>query len=111
MIRELMKGWVNMKKIIVLCFIMFVLILPNTIFANANSDINDPDHNWEEYSTSYDLIEVGTHEYSYWRNLFRHTRTCHISHKLKTTVYYCADHDHTKSETELVEIIHSGNHD
>jgi hypothetical protein len=104
-----------MRKMIVLSFIILISSLSNTMIADATANImqtetNGSTHNWVEYSTSYDTIEVGTHEYSYWKNLSRHTRTCHISHVIKTVVYYCADHDHTKSEIELVETIHSGNH-
>lgn len=68
------------------------------------------EHNWKEYSTDYEEIEVGTHEYTYWKNFIRHKRTCTITHRIKTVVYYCEDHDHTKSETFLEEVIHSGNH-
>ncbi|MUK90197.1 hypothetical protein GMD78_17635 [Ornithinibacillus sp. L9] len=75
-----------------------------------NVDTAETKHNWKEYSTDYEIIEVGTHEYTYWKNFIRHKRTCHISHRIKTVVYYCDIHDHTKSETFLEEIIHSEKH-
>jgi hypothetical protein len=68
------------------------------------------EHNWQEYSVDYDIIEVGSHEYNYWKNFMKRTRTCHISHRIKTVVYYCDIHDHTKSETILDKIIHSEKH-
>ncbi|MFD1848727.1 hypothetical protein [Oceanobacillus bengalensis] len=67
-------------------------------------------HNWVEYSTGFDEIEAGTHEYTYWKNFIKRTRTCLITHKIKTVVYYCDLHDHTKSETFLDEVIHSHQH-
>src|SRR5690625_1830196 len=105
----------KMRTFIVLCIIILISISPDTSTADtADADLdresNGTTHNWVEYSTSFETIEVGTHEYSYWKNFIRHTRTCHISHVIKTVVYYCDEHDHTKVETELVETIHSGNH-
>ncbi|MFC3041876.1 hypothetical protein ACFOGI_16700 [Virgibacillus xinjiangensis] len=67
-------------------------------------------HNWEESSTSEDIIHADSHEYTYWKNFLRVTRTCDISHRVTTTVYYCDVHDHTKSETNLEEVMHSGKH-
>ncbi|GAB3794364.1 hypothetical protein [Virgibacillus kimchii] len=104
-----------MKIIMTITFMMFIFPLSLAIPTSAAvdhiaSETNGSTHNWEEYSTSHETIEVGTHEYSYWKNLIRHTRTCHISHVIKTVVYYCDEHDHTKIETEVVETIHSGNH-
>jgi hypothetical protein len=109
------KGLVKMRKILAIGFIILVSSLSNTLIADATVSNTEPEtsgstHNWVEYSTSYDTIEVGSHEYSYWKNFIRHTRTCHISHVIKTVVYYCDEHDHTKTETELTETIHSGNH-
>ena len=104
-----------MRKIIVLSLIILITSLSNIGITGAASNSMETEtagstHNWIEYSTGYETIEVGSHEYSYWKNFIRHTRTCHISHVIKTVVYYCDEHDHTKTETELVETIHSGNH-
>ncbi|WP_047981799.1 hypothetical protein [Ornithinibacillus contaminans] len=68
------------------------------------------EHNWQKSSVDYNVIEVGTHDYTYWKNFMKRTRTCHISHRIKTVVYYCDIHNHTKSETSLEEIIHSERH-
>jgi hypothetical protein len=72
---------------------------------------NHEEHNWKQSSVDYHTIEVGEHEFSYWKNFMKHSRTCHISHRIKTVVYYCDIHGHTKSETILDEIIHSVKHD
>jgi 5-bromo-4-chloroindolyl phosphate hydrolysis protein len=104
-----------MKIIIVLALMMIISPLSNGIpLSDAVNDTaaetTGSTHNWVEQSTSYETIEVGTHEYSYWKNFLRHTRSCRVSHVIKTVVYYCEEHDHTKTETELVETIHSGHH-
>lgn len=67
-------------------------------------------HDWRISSTASDIIDMGTHTYSYWKNLMQHNRTCEISHQMKTKVYYCSIHNHTKSKTVLEEIIHSESH-
>ena len=67
-------------------------------------------HNWQEYSTHYETVEAGSHEYTYWKNFIERTRTCNISYKLKSVVYYCDVHDHTDSEIHLEETIHSHDH-
>ncbi|WP_157037597.1 hypothetical protein [Ornithinibacillus californiensis] len=68
------------------------------------------EHNWKQSSVNYETLEVGEHKYNYWKNFMKHTRTCHISHRMKTVVYYCDIHNHTKSETILDEVIHSERH-
>ncbi|WP_373893514.1 hypothetical protein ACUL41_04980 [Virgibacillus natechei] len=73
-------------------------------------EIDDTEHNWQESSTDYNTIPTGSHEYTYWKNFIRETRTCEISQRVKTVVYYCDIHDHTKSETHVEETIHSGKH-
>lgn len=67
-------------------------------------------HNWKQSSIHYDMIEAGEHEYTYWKNFMRKSRTCQISHRIKTIVYYCDEHNHTKVETILDEVIHSHKH-
>ncbi|WP_135108516.1 hypothetical protein [Lentibacillus salicampi] len=67
-------------------------------------------HNWVEYSIHYKTVEAGSHEYTYWKNFIERTSTCHISHRLKSVVYYCDVHDHTDSKIYLEETIHSNEH-
>lgn len=74
------------------------------------TEAKDEAHNWVEYSTEYHEIPVGPHEFTYWKNLMKFKRTCEISHRIKTVIYYCDTHDHTTSEVHLEEIIHSENH-
>lgn len=75
-----------------------------------DTETEDSEHNWQESSTDYNTIQTGSHEYTYWKNFIRETHTCEISQRIKTVVYYCDIHDHTKSETEVEETIHSGRH-
>lgn len=70
----------------------------------------ETEHNWIESSVNYETIYVDTHEYTYWKNFLREKRSCDIFHKIKTVVYYCDIHGHTKSESHLVEVIHSEKH-
>ncbi|MBP1971288.1 hypothetical protein J2Z83_003427 [Virgibacillus natechei] len=80
------------------------------VYDNENTVLDETQHNWEEYSTDTEIIHTGSHEYTYWKNFGRESRTCNISHKIKTVVYYCDVHDHTYSETFLEETIHSEDH-
>ncbi|GAB3053020.1 hypothetical protein GCM10027286_15610 [Virgibacillus ainsalahensis] len=92
--------------VVTLCFGMNSQV---TVAADIEDETGER-HNWKESSTSFETIPVDTHEYTYWKNFLRVTRTCEISHKVKTVVYYCDLHDHTKSQTQMEEIIHSGKH-
>ncbi len=67
-------------------------------------------HKWEKVSTDVNMIHTGSHEFTYWKNFMRHTRTCDISQKVKTIVYYCDLHNHTKSESIHIETVHSERH-
>ena len=67
-------------------------------------------HDWKVSSTASDAIDMGSHTYTYWKNLMQHNRTCEVTHQMKTTVYYCSIHSHTKSKTVLEKIIHSESH-
>ncbi|SHH00966.1 hypothetical protein SAMN05421807_10360 [Virgibacillus chiguensis] len=67
-------------------------------------------HEWKQKSSDINYIHTGSHEFTYWKNFMRHKRTCHISQKIKTTVYYCDLHNHTKSKTVHVETVHSEQH-
>jgi hypothetical protein len=96
-------------------FLITTLLGSGIAFATTDSMERTPttneEHNWKQSSIDYHTIEVGEHEFSYWKNFMKHSRTCHISHRVKTVVYYCDIHGHTKSETILDEIIHSVKHD
>lgn len=67
-------------------------------------------HVWEHSSTNYETVQVGSHEFDYWKNFLRYSRTCDVSHKLMTVVYYCDVHDHTASETHIEDVVHSHKH-
>ncbi|WP_223116396.1 hypothetical protein, partial [Oceanobacillus polygoni] len=105
-----------MKKLIFAVVILPVIVLAvcfNTVTAEViEHENNDKEshHNWVEYSTDTTVLEVGSHEVSYMKNLLRYSYVCDISHKIITVVYYCDEHDHTKSETFLDEVIHSEQH-
>lgn len=86
------------------------MVLPLSVNAHESHPQDKLEHNWEEYSTDFHEIEAGSHKFTYWKNFMKHTRTCHITHKIKTVVYYCDLHDHTKSESFLEETIHSSPH-
>ncbi|MBR3117836.1 MULTISPECIES: hypothetical protein [Oceanobacillus] len=106
-----------MKKLIFAVVLLQVIVLAvsyNTVNAEVieheSNDKESSHHNWVEYSTDTTVLEVGSHEGSYMKNLLRYSYVCDISHKIKTVVYYCDEHDHTKSETFLEEVIHSEEH-
>lgn len=67
-------------------------------------------HNWKKTSTEIKVIDAGTHEYSVFHNFIKKTRKCDISHKVKTEVWFCDLHNHTKSEISLDETVHSYEH-
>ncbi len=72
--------------------------------------LNHEEHDWKQSSVNYQIIEVGEHKFSYWKNFMKRSRTCQISHRVKTIVYYCDIHGHTKSVTFLDKVIHSEKH-
>ncbi len=80
------------------------------VVENDIYETTDMQHNWKKYGTDINVFQTDTHEVTYWKNFMRYSRTCNISHEVKTIVYYCGLHDHTKSETFLEEITHSVNH-
>ncbi|WP_249870357.1 hypothetical protein [Oceanobacillus saliphilus] len=103
------------KRIIAIslfCAIFLTVQLTEATAAVMSNDIQETtaEHNWVEYSTDIKEFEVGTHEITYWKNFMRYTRTCTISHVIRTVVYYCDIHDITKSETFLEDIVHSEKH-
>ncbi|MFD2762093.1 hypothetical protein [Lentibacillus juripiscarius] len=89
--------------------IMLVCLHPG--FSTAAAKENSEAHNWVEYSTHVETVDAGSHEYTYWKNLIQRTRTCDISHKLKSVVYYCDTHDHTDVEIFHEETVHSEKHE
>ncbi|WP_339227192.1 hypothetical protein NSQ77_16780 [Oceanobacillus sp. FSL K6-2867] len=105
-----------MKKFILAVVLLHVIASTANIHAITAEEIERENHNqesyhnWVEYSTDTTVLKVDSHEGSYMKNLLRYSYVCDISHKIKTVVYYCDEHDHTKSETFLEEVIHSEGH-
>lgn len=102
-----------MKGVILTSVLIFMISLIPILTAVEAKPVEEGTeaHNWQEYSTHYEIIEAGSHEYTYWKNFIERTRTCDISHKMKSVVYYCDVHGHTDSEIYLDETIHSHEHD
>ena len=67
-------------------------------------------HNWRKTSSEVRVVEGDSHEYTVRHNFVKRKRTCDITHKIKTDVWYCDIHDHTKSKISLEETIHSRKH-
>ncbi|WP_077622232.1 hypothetical protein [Sediminibacillus massiliensis] len=67
-------------------------------------------HEWIHIGTDHETIEVDTHSYNYWKNFIKRTRSCLISHEIKTEIFYCKLHDHTKTKSSVERVIHSDNH-
>ncbi|SFE21264.1 hypothetical protein SAMN05216238_11033 [Lentibacillus persicus] len=88
-----------------------IFLTPGLAKAEAEPIEEEPkQHNWEVYSTHYETVEAGTHTFTYWKNFIEKRRTCQISHKVKTVVYYCSRHDHTDSKITFEETLHSEKH-
>ncbi|MBC5637738.1 hypothetical protein H8S33_13055 [Ornithinibacillus sp. BX22] len=104
-------GGVSRIKIIRCLVILTVLFFgAQQIVMAERIPTTTEEHNWQQSSVHYDTILVGEHEYTYWKNFMKRKRTCTISHRIKTVVYYCDIHNHTKVETFLDEVIHSEKH-
>ncbi|SDJ76695.1 hypothetical protein [Sediminibacillus albus] len=89
------------------------LLNPNSILSAQVTPEHDETavpHKWEKMKPQYDTVKVDTHTYTLWRNFLKKTRNCDISHKLRTDIWYCEIHNHTKVETSIEEIIHSEKH-
>ncbi|WP_085991236.1 hypothetical protein [Oceanobacillus senegalensis] len=100
-----------MKKFIFGLSALFILLSVDTTLVEADVQVKEElDHNWVEYSTDFNEVDGGTHEYTYWKNFIKRTRTCQKTHMIKTVIYYCDKHDHVKSETFLDETTHSHRH-
>ncbi|QKY70054.1 hypothetical protein [Lentibacillus sp. CBA3610] len=67
-------------------------------------------HNWQEYSTHTKRRKLD-HMNIHTGNFIERTRTCDVSHELKSVVYYCDVHDHTHSEIFLEDTVHSEEHE
>lgn len=115
-LNKMIKGLIKLRNVfftIGLTLILYFSIgLPKAgaEIIEGDTTTDEIEHNWEISSTNYEIIHVDTHEYTYWKNFLRETRTCDVFHKIKTVVYYCDIHGHTKSESHLVEVIHSEKH-
>ncbi|WP_099159739.1 hypothetical protein [Virgibacillus ndiopensis] len=104
-----MKIRISVLMLVLMFLISSKVEMKAAVMEHGSEEVGQQ-HNWEKSSTNYDRIHTGSHEYTYWKNFMRETRTCDISIKIKTVVYYCDLHDHTKSTTHLEETIHSGRH-
>ncbi|MGJ9457746.1 hypothetical protein [Oceanobacillus sp. CF4.6] len=104
----------KLKFIISLSFAIFasmqLMEAEAAVVENDFYGTTDVQHDWKEYGTDINVFQTDSHDVTYWKNFMRYSRTCNISHKVKTVVYYCELHDHTKSETFLEDITHSVNH-
>ncbi|GGA65784.1 hypothetical protein [Ornithinibacillus halotolerans] len=99
------------KRLAVIVSILFLLCSGKMVAHAEDSKLDKAEeHNWIQSSVDYTLIDAGEHEYNFWKNFMKYTRTCLIQHRIKTIVYYCDKHNHTKSETTLEEVIHSEKH-
>ncbi|WP_412976995.1 hypothetical protein [Ornithinibacillus sp. 179-J 7C1 HS] len=96
-----------LRSLMIIGFLFFSV--QQVVLAERTPTTNE-EHNWKQSSVHYDVILVGEHEYTYWKNFMKHKRTCTISHRIKTVVYYCDIHNHTKVVTTLDEVIHSEKH-
>ncbi|MFD1334289.1 hypothetical protein ACFQ4N_01690 [Oceanobacillus iheyensis] len=67
-------------------------------------------HQWKEIENHVEKIHVDTHDIEYRRNFIKETRPCKIYHHIRTIVYYCEIHGHTKVETILEKVEHSEDH-
>lgn len=101
-----MKRWMfNIGIIMMVWGMSFV-----SVHAEETQIIEQEEHNWIESSEDYHEIEAGTHDFSYWKNFMKYNRTCLKTNIIRTVVYYCDIHDHTKSESILHDTKHSLEH-
>ncbi|WP_138415196.1 hypothetical protein [Aquibacillus sediminis] len=73
-------------------------------------ETDESNHNWKKTSSQLEMVHEDTHEYTAWHNFVKRTFKCDITHKIRTDVWYCDIHDHTKSDVSLEETIHSRDH-
>ncbi|WP_163971891.1 hypothetical protein [Oceanobacillus halotolerans] len=90
--------------------LMGAITMDTTVAEEYGQESDTIEHNWEQYSSETNVIEAGSHEFTYWKNFIQRTRTCNLSYEIKTVVYYCDIHDHTRSETFIEEEHHSEDH-
>ncbi len=98
-----------MQRHIIKGVLVFLILMPMRL-TNAEEMEVEQQHNWEESGTNHEVIQTETHNYYYWKNFIRQTGTCEISLKLKTVVYYCDLHNHTKTKSNIEERLHSEKH-
>ncbi|WP_074597583.1 hypothetical protein [Sediminibacillus halophilus] len=100
-----------MKTKVILLLVLMGIMGSMPVFASPEKvEESTEEHNWERMDTEYEVVPVDTHTYTVWRNFIRHTRKCDISHRIKTDVWYCDLHHHTRSSSTIEEIIHSEKH-
>ncbi|MDC3416582.1 hypothetical protein [Aquibacillus salsiterrae] len=83
--------------------------------AKISPEVADPikdgmTHTWKKTSSDFEMIHAKTHEYTVWHNFIKKTRKCDVTYKIRTDVWFCDLHDHTKSAVSLEETIHSEKH-
>ncbi|WP_053219894.1 hypothetical protein [Virgibacillus senegalensis] len=97
-------------KILLLTFLLGFLGSVPVFASPEEAEESGGEHNWERMDTEYETIPIDTHTYTVWRNFIRKTRECEISHRVKTDVWYCDLHHHTRSASTIEEVIHSERH-
>ena len=105
-----MRTIATIFSLLFICFTALGIHEADAATMETDGEVSMQQHNWKVYHTDHSVIEAGTHDFTYWKNFMRKTRTCHITHEMKTVVYYCDLHDHTKSETSLIKVNHSLGH-
>ncbi|MCT2534256.1 hypothetical protein NC661_09995 [Aquibacillus koreensis] len=107
-----------MKKLLTFTFILAVIMFQTdsleAVKENTENDVMKEEisnnHKWKQTSSEMKMVHADSHDYDVWRNFIKKTVTCDITHKIKTEVWYCELHNHTKSEVSLEETIHSYKH-
>lgn len=102
------------KRGMMLAGAFFILLSGEISYAKVDdgtvTPVEEKEHNWQVQDTYTEKVDGGEHEFTYWKNFMRHTRTCQIIHHIKVVVYYCDVHDETKTESTLIKTEHSGRH-
>ncbi|MFD2629898.1 hypothetical protein [Oceanobacillus kapialis] len=103
------------KRSIMLAGILFILFNGELAFAELDDGSTSPveekkEPNWQVQDTYIEKVDGGEHEFTYWKNFMRHTRTCQVTHHIKVVVYYDDVHDQTKTESTLIKTEHSARH-
>ncbi|MDL4842208.1 hypothetical protein [Aquibacillus rhizosphaerae] len=110
------------KYLIQLILILFLVLIPDKTMIGISLDLKGEredvtsvsedklSHNWAKTSSELKMVHDDSHQYDVWHNFIKKSVTCDITHKIKTEIWYCDLHNHTKSEVSLEETIHSHKH-